>query len=152
MGAMNKLLEWVGIDSGVEDEFEDYNEDFRVQQSPVSLRPSAEPKKIKPSGKVVSLNDITAQLNVVIMRPQEFDEAQDIANHLKAKKPVVINLEGLDKSVAKRIVDFLSGTVFALDGNIQKVAAGIFFIAPYNVGVISEESSSADFSGNLPWN
>ncbi len=89
------------------------------------------------NNKVVKIHT-TAQLKLVIMQPKSFNEAEDIANHLKSKKPVVMNLESVDKEVARRIVDFLSGAVHALDGNIQKVSNGIFLIAPYNIGIMGD--------------
>ena len=88
--------------------------------------------------KVVKIHT-TAQLKLVVMQPESFDDARDIANHLKNKKPVVMNLEFVEKDIARRIVDFLSGAVYAVDGNIQKVSNGIFIITPYNV----------DFMGDL---
>ena len=81
----------------------------------------------------------TPQMKLVVMQPMNFDEARDIANHLKARKPIVMNLELVDKEVSCRIVDFLSGAVYALDGTIQKVSNGIFLIAPNNVGVFTDE-------------
>jgi len=87
--------------------------------------------------KVVKIHT-TAQLKLVIMQPKTFEEAKDIAIHLKSKKPVVMNLESVEREVARRIVDFLSGAVYALDGNIQKVSNGIFLIAPYNIGIMGD--------------
>ena len=147
MGAMNKLLEWVGFDQGIEEE-QDIYEDSHTS----SMSEKGSQLMRRKSGKVLSLNEITKQLKVVIQRPNDFEQAQEIADHLKARKPVVINLEGLDKSVAKRIIDFLSGAVYALDGNIQKVAASIFFIAPNNVGIVDEAQDNP--YGRVPasWN
>lgn len=85
--------------------------------------------------KVVKIN-ATTQLNVVITQPENFEEAKEIADHLKAKRTVVLNLESMDREVARRVVDFISGAVYAQDGNIQKISTGIFLIAPYNVGIM----------------
>lgn len=87
--------------------------------------------------KVVNIH-ATTQLKVVVMQPENFEDAKGIADHLKTKKPVIINLEDLETDVARRVVDFLSGAVYGLDGNIQKVSAGIFLIAPYNVGIMGD--------------
>ena len=65
-----------------------------------------------------------------------FEKQMEIADHLKAKKPVVINLENVETAVARRIIDFLTGAVYAVDGSIQKIADRIFLIAPYNVGIM----------------
>lgn len=102
-------------------------------------------------GKVVNINT-TTQLKVVVMTPESFDEAKDIAEHLKQKKPVVINLEGVEKDIARRIVDFLSGAVYSLDGNIQKISTGIFLIAPYNVGIMGDFKDELRNKGVFPWN
>jgi len=155
MGFMNSLLKFAGIDPGSEEEQDYYNDDFEMT-APVNTREREKEPRLgmgrRSNSKVLSLNDIkeiTAQLKVVVMRPQTFEEAQDIADHLKSKKFVIINLGGIEKIVAKRIIDFLSGVVYALDGNIQKIDTGIFFIARDNVGVLDEEKrdfSVQDFS------
>ena len=87
--------------------------------------------------KVVKINT-TAQLNVVIVAPSSYEECKEIADHLKTKRTVVINLEGMSKEDAHRMVDFISGAVYACDGNIQKVSSGIILIAPYNVGIMGD--------------
>lgn len=92
---------------------------------------SVSPKK----NKVVNIHT-TTQLKVVVYTPNSFENAKEIADHLKAKKPVVINLENVETPVARRIVDFLTGSVYAVDGSIQKIAERIFLIAPYNVGIM----------------
>ena len=72
------------------------------------------------------------------IQPTAYSDAQEIADHLKSKKPVVVNLEKLDKDVAVKIVNFLSGAVYALDGSMQKVSNGILLLAPYNVGIMGD--------------
>lgn len=110
-----------------------------------------EPEFPVKKGKVVNINT-TTQLKVVVVTPESFDEARDIAEHLKQKKPVVINLEGVEKDIARRIVDFLSGAVYSLDGNIQKISTGIFLIAPYNVGIMGDFKDELRNKGVFPWN
>ncbi|MBQ7953906.1 MAG: cell division protein SepF [Clostridia bacterium] len=110
-----------------------------------------EPDFAVKKGKVVNINT-TTQLKVVVVTPESFDEARDIAEHLKQKKPVVINLEGVEKDIARRIVDFLSGAVYSLDGNIQKISTGIFLIAPYNVGIMGDFKDELRNKGVFPWN
>lgn len=101
--------------------------------------------------KVVKIHT-TAQLKLVVMQPESFEEARDIAIHLKSKKPVVMNLELVEKDIQRRIVDFLSGAVYALDGSMQKVANGIFLIAPYNVGIMGDFKDELKSKGVFPWN
>ena len=129
MGTMNKLLNWIGISEEVDEE-----EEFLTNEKPEVEEPMIPVGK---RGKVVNLQ-ATTQMKVVVIQLTCFEDARDIADHLKAKKPVVINLEKLDKEVSRRVVDFLSGTVYGVDGNIQKVANGIFLIAPYNVGIMGD--------------
>lgn len=90
---------------------------------------------------VVSLTSIQPQTKVILSEPYNFDEVQQIADHLKNRKCVVINLQRLPRDEAKQIVDFMSGTVYALGGGIQKLGHNIFLCTPDNVevsGSISE--------------
>lgn len=129
--------------AGVDDEAE--NEEYFESEK------KEEPDFPVKKGKVVNINT-TTQLKVVVVTPESFDEAKDIAEHLKQKKPVVINLEGVEKDIARRIVDFLSGAVYSLDGNIQKISTGIFLIAPYNVGIMGDFKDELRNKGVFPWN
>jgi len=129
MGTMNKMLKWIGLSDDVEEEEEFLTSPQKEPEEPVI--PAGK------RGKVVNIHTST-QLKVVVIQLTSFEDARDIADHLKAKKPVVINLEKLDKEVSRRVVDFLSGAVYGVDGNIQKVANGIFLIAPYNVGIMGD--------------
>ncbi len=81
----------------------------------------------------------TAQLQVVLTRPERFDDASGVADHLKAKRTVVLNLEAVNKDVSRRILDFLSGVAYANNGSIKKAANCTFIITPYNVGVLGDE-------------
>jgi cell division inhibitor SepF len=85
--------------------------------------------------KVVSLNN-SSQLKVVLVKPERFDEAAEIADHLRDKRTVVMNLEDTDKEISRRLIDFLAGVAYALDGKIKKVAAGTYIITPYNVDLM----------------
>ena len=87
--------------------------------------------------KVVNIN-ATAQLQVVLVKPERFDDASTVADHLNAKRTVVLNLESANKDVARRILDFLSGVAYANDGQIKKVANCTFIITPYNVGLMGD--------------
>ena len=80
----------------------------------------------------------TAQLQVVLVKPERFEDASTVADHLNAKRTVVLNLESANKDVARRILDFLSGVAYANDGQIKKVANCTFIITPYNVGVMGD--------------
>ena len=101
---------------------------------------------------IVNLPTIQKQMKVMVVEPFAFDDAQHIADHLKNRKPVVVNFESCDKEVAKRMIDFISGTTYALGGSIQKIGNNIFLCAPNNVDVAyspHDEGGDKDF---LPWN
>ncbi len=141
MGAMNKMLKWIGISEDEFDEEEEFLTDgFQDNDEPVI--PAGK------RGKIVNIH-ATTQMKVVVIQLQSFEDAKDIADHLKSKKPVVINLENLEKDVSRRVVDFLSGAVYGVDGNIQKVANGIFLIAPYNVGIMGDFKD--ELKKGFPW-
>lgn len=144
MSFMNKMLNFVGFDAPEEYEEDYYNEDSfsnRYEEEP-SVQENMFARK---SSRVMKLHQ-SSQMKMVVMQPGSFEEARDIANHIKNRKPVIMNLESVDKAIARRIVDFLSGAVYALDGNIQKVSNGIFLIAPLNVDIMSDAATGADNS------
>ncbi len=89
------------------------------------------------NNKVVNIN-ATTQLSVVLVKPEKFENAVDIADHLREKRTVVLNLEQTNKDVARRLVDFLSGVTYAQDGKIKKVANSTFIITPYNVDILGD--------------
>lgn len=89
------------------------------------------------NAQVVSIHT-QKQMRVVVMEPNTFEEAQNIADQLKSRRPVIVNLENVEKTLAKRIVDFISGATYALNGNMQKVGNGIFLFVPNNVDISGE--------------
>jgi len=123
------LLDDEHTDADVEEE--QYEEEYEPE------------RKSKPSPKqnVVSLQSIQKSSKVVLVEPRVYAEAQNISDELKSRKAVVVNLQRIDREQARRIVDFLSGTVYALGGDIQRVGTNIFLCTPDNVevsGSISE--------------
>ena len=87
--------------------------------------------------KVVNIH-ATTQLKVVLVSPQHFEDASEIADQLKSKRTVVMNLEATNKDVARRLVDFLSGVAYAGEGKIKKVAANTYIITPYHVDIMGD--------------
>lgn len=152
MSFVNKLLTMIGFNT--EDDFDDEFFDESTENNGAALGSKFDAEsEVTTDGKknkVVKIHT-TAQLKLVVMQPETFDDARDIANHLKNKKPVVMNLEFVEKDIARRIVDFLSGAVYALDGNIQKVSNGIFIITPYNVGIMGDFKDELRNKGIFPW-
>jgi cell division inhibitor SepF len=87
--------------------------------------------------KVVNIHT-TTQLQVVLVKPEKFENAAEIADHLKDKRTVVLNLESTQKDIARRLVDFLSGVAYAIEGQIKKVAVSTYIITPYNVDIMGD--------------
>ena len=87
--------------------------------------------------KVVNIH-ATTQLQVVLVKPERFENAAEIADHLREKRTVVMNLEQTNKDIARRLIDFLSGVAYAQDGKIKKVAISTYIITPYNVDIMGD--------------
>ncbi|WP_026767416.1 cell division protein SepF [Selenomonas ruminantium] len=90
------------------------------------------------------------KMKVIVIEPRSFDDAQQVANNLREKKPVVINFEKTEDDDAKRIIDFISGTTYALNGEIKKVGNKVFLCAPSNVNVSYTEDEKK-VSAEMPW-
>lgn len=90
------------------------------------------------------------KMKVIVIEPKTFDDAQQVANNLREKKPVVINFEKTEAEDAKRIIDFISGTTYALNGEIKKVGHNVFLCAPSNVNV-SYTEDERKVSTEMPW-
>lgn len=98
------------------------------------------------SDKVVNIHT-TTQLKVVLVKPEKFEDASIIADHLRDKRTVVLNLESTGKEVSRRLVDFLSGVAYAQEGKIKKVAGSTYIITPYNVDLIGDLLDELESSG-----
>ena len=129
-----------------EDEDEDDLDEFDISPRPVERRERAEraPRNDAPaseeerrSNKVVNIRAAT-QLQVVLVKPDKFEDASAIADHLREKRTVVLNLESTNKEIARRLLDFLSGVAYANEGKIKKVAISTYIITPYNVDILGD--------------
>ena len=96
-----------------------------------------EPAEGAKKNKVVNIH-ATTQLKVVLVKPERFEDASTIADHLNNKRTVVLNLESTNKDVARRLIDFLSGVAYAGEGKIKKVAANTYIITPYSVDIMGD--------------
>ena len=112
----------------------DEDDDFEEFEVPAKKEVFEErkPRHEHRRNKVVNIH-ATTQLKVVLVKPERFENAAEIADHLKDKRTVVLNLESTNKDVARRLVDFLSGVAYAGEGKIKKVAANTYIITPYHV-------------------
>jgi cell division inhibitor SepF len=90
------------------------------------------------------------QVKVVVIEPINFDDAQKVADYLRKNQPVVVNFEDTDSDVMKRIVDFVSGTIYALNGSMKKIGRNIMVCAPQNVDIDAGNTTYGDRSDS-PW-
>ena len=135
-GIMDKLMNLMGIEEIEEDE---QNE---PEVSHVDGHAVDEGRKRKAA--LVSLPGGGRQVRVMVYEPRAFDEAHQIADHLKARRQVILNLEQTDKELGQRMLNFLSGCIYALDGTISRVGTSIFLFAPANVEVARENEAPRD--------
>jgi len=120
---VNKFLEVFGLPENDENE-EEYIDEEEMDEE------IEEPRERSFFGKKIVNMPQTQQVKMVICQPTTFEQAEEICSYLKNRKSVIVNLEYVNKDVARRIVDVMSGAVHALDGHIQKISNSIFLIAP----------------------
>lgn len=156
MGFLDKIKD---IITDEEDDFEEYYDDGdsivkpprkrerdrKVEPAPIEReeRPSSRHQK---SDKVVNIHT-TAQLQVVLVKPEGFDEAAAIADNLNERRTVVLNLESANRDIARRLLDFLSGVAYANNGQIKRVANSTYIITPYNVDVMGDLIDELESNG-----
>lgn len=141
MSLFKKFKEMIGVN---EDDFEEdidiltkgEEENSSYQKSYVdpSINSSAASNK---SNKVVNIH-ATTQLQVVLVKPERFEDASTVADYLNTKRTVVLNLESTNKETSRRLIDFLSGVAYANNGQIKRVANSTFIITPYNVDIMGD--------------
>ena len=140
---MSILDEVKKIFNPYEDE-DDYEEEMEAQEPAPFVEERQERRSER---KTLSMDDrrnkvvniaATTQLKVVLVKPERFEMASEIADHLKEKRTVVINLESTNKDIARRLIDFLSGVAYAGEGKIKKVAANTYIITPYHVDIMGD--------------
>ena len=115
--------------------------DIDLNEAPVQHE-----RRSRGSAKVVNITANT-QMQVVLAKPDRFDMVSEIADHLRSKHAVVLNLENTNKDVSRRLVDFLSGCAYALDGKIKKIAVSTYLITPYNVDIVGDVIDELENSG-----
>ncbi|MGW8957171.1 cell division protein SepF [Paenibacillus sp. NPDC055715] len=131
MGVMNKFMNFLGLqeeEEVVEREVMNTPEDQEIET------PSFDKRKNQKGNNVVSIHS-QKNVKVVLYEPRSYDEAQEIADHIRSHRSVVVNLQRIRKDQALRIIDFLSGTVYALGGGISKVGNNIFLCTPDTVEI-----------------
>ena len=140
-GILNKLMDFIGIE---DEEDEGYNEDYfndeqqsMAEDNVVSLGNRCR-RKTAAGNNVVSL-PTAAPMKMVVYHPVSYEDTQNIIDNLKSRKPVIVNMEELEIDCAQRILDFMAGAIYALDGTIYKISRGIFVVAPTNYDVIGND-------------
>lgn len=166
---MGLLDEWRKITRPYDDDDDEYMDDAELVDEPeepkqrpnpfagfsASSEPaapaSAAPTAVRPVrsagvGRVVNLN-AAGQTQLVLVKPERFETAAEITDHLRSKRAVLINLETTPKEVTRRLVDFLSGAAYALDGKVKKIAANTYIITPPNVELVGDLMDELESSG-----
>lgn len=148
----DKIMSFAGLGT-VDDDDQDYIEvEEELEEEPVEYQPPVRARKRE--NKVVNIHQ-NASMRLIVAKPTRFEDAREMIDHLKSRKPLVINLEDVDLKVARRIIDFVSGSVYAVEGHIEKVSDVIFVISPSNIdisGNVQQVFSTVETQGTgFPW-
>ena len=130
MSIIDELKKWTHPYEDEDEELDDFEETPHREPAFDDRKARVEDRR----NKVVNIH-ATTQLKVVLVKPERFENASEIADHLKDKRTVVLNLESTNKDIARRLIDFLSGVAYAGEGKIEKVAANTYLITPYSVDI-----------------
>ena len=133
----------IGIPS---DEYYNDNEDINETNDDFVDSPMISAVNNQKKDKVVNVH-ATTQLAVVLVKPENFEDASAIADHLNEKKTVVLNLESANKEVSRRMIDFLCGAAYANHGKLKRVANNTYIITPYNVDIMGDLLDELENSG-----
>jgi len=140
---MDRLLEKIGFEEEIVEDDEKIRES-RYRDEEEHMQAS------KRKGQVLNLH-AQRQLKVVVSEPKVFEDVQPLADNLKNRRPVIVNLEKADPELARRVVDFISGATYALNGSLQKVGSGIFLFVPSNMDISSEIGDQLKERGLFSW-
>lgn len=131
---VNRVLDFFRGDNADTEEIEDA--DYYEFDNAEELEENEKGFFGKKGSKVVNMPQ--TQVRMKICKPTSFEQSEEICNELKEKKSIIVNLEYVNKDVARRIVDFISGAVHALDGHIEKISNSIFLVAPFNYEIVND--------------
>lgn len=139
MALRDTLRNLIGIpDDNYDNEYDDDMQAGNVEQDEYDTQmPVSSSSADRKHNKVVNIH-ATTQLAVVLVKPERYEDAASIADHLNAKKTVVLNLEQTSKDVARRLIDFLCGVAYANNGQMKRVANNTYIITPYNVDIMGD--------------
>ena len=154
MAFMDKVKGMLGIPEDADEIYSE--EDFMSEEGAEDSSEEGETAKTSIFGKAVTSDTkqnkvvnihTTTQLQVVLVKPERFDDARPVADHLNSKHTVVLNLEATNKEVSRRLIDFLSGVAYANNGQIKRVANSTYIITPYNVNIMGDLLDELESSG-----
>lgn len=152
MGIMDEIKRLARPYEDEEDDYEEFEEEVAAPAPKAAERRPRESGAYFPANddrrnnKVVNIHT-TTQLQVVLVKPDRFENAAEIADHLREKRTVVLNLESTNKDVSRRLIDFLSGVAYANNGQIKRVANSTYIITPYNVDIMGDLLDELESSG-----
>ncbi|MGI5908427.1 MAG: cell division protein SepF [Christensenellales bacterium] len=138
----NKILDYIGLEeTPLDEEAQDQQIEDVVEEPVQEMQEPPAPVRSR-KGKIVNMPS-SNNMKMIVFQPMSYEDTQSVIDNLKNRKPVVVNLEALDLDVAQRVLDFMSGAVYAVNGTIQKVSRCIFVLAPNNVDVVGNIASEA---------
>ena len=138
MALRDTLRNLIGIpENDYDNDYDDEMQSGNIDQQEEEQTSMASPSSDRKHNKVVNIH-ATTQLAVVLVKPERYEDAASIADHLNAKKTVVLNLEQTSKDVSRRLIDFLCGVAYANNGQMKRVANNTYIITPYNVDIMGE--------------
>lgn len=155
MGAMDKFLNFMKLNEDSDDYYEDdyYEEDVIIEERPrkIVAKNDDESGRSKPSTKITPIRqpkkNSGSGMEVCVIKPNSIEDAREITETLLANRTVVLNMEGIHVDLAQRIIDFTSGSCFAISGNLQKISHYIFIITPASVDISGDFQEI--FAGNF---
>lgn len=138
MALRDTLRNLIGIpENDYDNDYDDEMQSGNIDQQEEEQASMASPSSDRKHNKVVNIH-ATTQLAVVLVKPERYEDAASIADHLNAKKTVVLNLEQTSKDVSRRLIDFLCGVAYANNGQMKRVANNTYIITPYNVDIMGD--------------
>lgn len=143
MGIADNFWKWLGVQTDVEEEY------IELPAVEGSVQDSKHSYESRNNRNVVSIHT-NKNMRVVVCEPERFDEVQALADHLKNRRQIILNFESTPPEISQRIIDFVSGTVYALDGQSQQLGKNIFLFAPSNIEITKDHRALMRKPTNIP--
>ena len=147
MGLIDSVKNFIGIETD-----EDYDDDYYEEDEDIEEEPERKSQYFKrPSSKVVPIGSNSGNAKIRIIKPVTFDDSTKVADEVKARRLVIFDVGNMDEDEARRVADFVAGSVYGLSGNIRRVSGGIFVAAPSNID-ITGDNLQAHTRNSFDWN